>query len=453
MTALQAARKAIVPAYLFLCILLGGSAQSIWGNLALQLIAVALIGWACVAAPTDPGGGRLRVLAGIAIAALALIILQLIPLPPALWTRLPGREIVAEGYGLLGEPLPWLPLSLAPYQTLSSALFLLPPIAIVVAMARLDACRVRWAAGSILAGTLLSVFLGYIQVSTRSPAWYLYDFTNIGSAVGFFANRDHMGTLLLVAIPFIAALLASGFKRERREALPIWIAGASSAVIVLAGIAMNGSLAAVLLALPVIAASALLVGRTSRRFRSFALVGVLFASIVSLALLAESPVQGKLTGTETASIEGRQEIWATSLKAAGAAFPVGTGFGSFEQLFHLHEAPESVTSAYVNHAHNDYLELLVEGGLPAMLIVLAFLAWWAAAARDAWRQGGARLARAATIASLAVLGHGLVDFPLRTSAIAALFAFCLGMMAEPMRGREPVAGGAEERRARHVEIR
>jgi O-antigen ligase len=293
--------------------------------------------------------------------------------------------------------------------------------------------------------------LGYIQVSTRSPQWYLYDITNVGSAVGFFANRDHMGTLLVVSIPFVAGVLANAIKRERQESLPILVAGSTSALIVLAGIAMNGSLAAVLLAFPVIVASALLFGRVSGRMRVLGLIAASCVFVVSVALLADSPVEAKLTGTETASITGRQEIWHTSLEAGSAAFPIGTGFGSFEQVYHLYEPPWSVTNSYVNHAHNDFIELFVEGGLPAALLIAGFLFWWFLAARDVWREGGLPMARAASIASAAILGHSLVDFPLRTTAIAAMFAFCIAILAGASRGereRRSIEG-----QPRHVTIR
>jgi O-antigen ligase len=387
----------------------------------------------------------------IALASVALIALQLIPLSPPLWTGMPGRSVLVDGYRSLGEPLPWLPLSMAPAKTFSCALFLLPPIAIIVSVMRLDACRLSWAVGSILAATVLGVVLGYIQVSTRSPQWYLYDITNVGSAVGFFANRDHMGTLLVVSITFVAGVLANAIKRERQESLPILVAGSTSALIVLAGIAMNGSLAAVLLAFPVIVASALLFGRVSGRMRVLGLIAASCVFVVSVALLADSPVEAKLTGTETASITGRQEIWHTSLEAGSAAFPIGTGFGSFEQVYHLYEAPWSVTNSYVNHAHNDFIELFVEGGLPAALLIAGFLFWWFLAARDVWREGGLPMARAASIASAAILGHSLVDFPLRTTAIAAMFAFCIAILAGASRGereRRSIEG-----QPRHVTIR
>ncbi len=42
---MTALRTAIVPFYILLCIMLGGSAQGIWGNMALQLIGIGIIAW------------------------------------------------------------------------------------------------------------------------------------------------------------------------------------------------------------------------------------------------------------------------------------------------------------------------------------------------------------------------------------------------------------------------
>lgn len=448
-------RQMIGPAYLFLCILIGGSAQAIWGNLILQLIGLVLIGWAAVRSAEGEWRqrGAFRMLCVIALSALSLIALQLVPLPPELWTRLPGRNLLVQGYSSLGENLPWLPISMTPFNSLSCALFLIPPLAIIFATLVLDACRINWAIASILGATLLSIALGYAQVSSKAPGWYLYEFTNLGSAVGFFANRNHMGTLLLTTIPFIALVL-SRQAGDQRKSLPISIAAVASGVFVLLGIAMNGSLAAVSLALPVIAGSILLFRWTSR-FRSVGLAITACAFPLMVALLANSPVEGKLTGTETSSITGRQEIWGTSLKAGAAALPVGTGFGSFVPVYRLYEDPNTVTSTYVIHAHNDFIELFVEGGIPALLLVAIFLFWWTRRVIGAWRPNGSGAARAATIASLAMLAHSVVDYPLRTASMAVIFGFCLALMTR----RSDAATHAEPsippdlRPARHVTIR
>jgi hypothetical protein len=64
-------------------------------------------------------------------------------------------------------------------------------------------------------------------------------------------------------------------------------------------------------------------------------------------------------------------------------------------------------------------------------LILLFLAWWGAAARNAWTAAeNDPFARAASIASATVLLHSLVDFPLRTAAISACFAMCLALLAD-----------------------
>lgn len=446
-------RQLIVPGYLFGCILLGGSAQAIWGNLILQLGALLLIGWAAVWPANDVTRTSSRTLLFLVLGLVSLIALQLVPLPPEVWTRFPGREVVVRGYGLLGEKLPWAPLSLAPVETLSVGLSLLPSIAIIAAILALDVCHAIWALVLIVAATILSIVLGYVQVISGSAGWYLYSITNVGSAVGFFANRNHMGTLLLVAIPCIGALLSAPGKDEIRRSLPRRITGLVAALLVLLGIAMNGSLATILLALPVTIASSLQF-KSTRRFRSVGLMVAAALLVLAVALLEKSPVQGKLIGDETSSITGRQEIWDMALKGGTAAFPVGTGFGSFEQVYRLREDPASVTGKYVNHAHNDVIELLVEGGVPALLLLAAFLWWWTIGAREAWRTGS-QVGRAASIASAAVLAHSLVDYPLRTTAIAATFAFCIAVMGRPSRshGSLEATSPADLRPTRHLMMR
>jgi O-antigen ligase len=89
-----------------------------------------------------------------------------------------------------------------------------------------------------------------------------------------------------------------------------------------------------------------------------------------------------------------------------------------------------VTTTYVNHVHSDWIEIVLETGIFGLALLLAFLAWWTSRAIAIWRASEPdHFARAATIASAAVIAHSLVDYPLRTAAIAAMFAACCAMMA------------------------
>jgi O-antigen ligase len=100
----------------------------------------------------------------------------------------------------------------------------------------------------------------------------------------------------------------------------------------------------------------------------------------------------------------------------------------------MHETQTSMQNTYVNHAHNDWLELLVETGLLGAAVMIAFLLWFARLALRAWRRhnttGGPGV-RAASVVILLLLGHSLVDYPLRSPAMMCVFALACGLMLAP----------------------
>ena len=124
-------------------------------------------------------------------------LLQLIPLPPAIWTVLPNRVPEKEVFELLDRDLPWLPISISPTATWLSALSLLVPLCIFVGTSLLDYRERRRLSLVIVAVTLLSIFLGLGQVSQSvSGSLPLSVVSTSSEAVGFFANRNHFAALL-----------------------------------------------------------------------------------------------------------------------------------------------------------------------------------------------------------------------------------------------------------------
>jgi O-antigen ligase len=124
-----------------------------------------------------------------------------------------------------------------------------------------------------------------------------------------------------------------------------------------------------------------------------------------------------------------------SLRLLSENFVSGSGFGSFVPLYQAHEQPAEMLGNFVNHAHNDWLELAIEGGLPAIALELSFLAWFVFAAVRVWRygQGGktAMLQRAASLIIPLLLAHSCLEFPLRTPALLSLFGFLCGLLCLP----------------------
>ena len=449
-------RQLVIPMYLILCLLLGGSAQGIWGNMVLQLLGVAIIAWALIEPPREPISRPACQLLWLAAAAILLVLAQLIPMPPSLWTQLGGRELIAQGYSILRMPLPALPVSLAPHRTIDALLAAIPPLAILLGVTRLKAFRAAYAAAAILAGTVAGIGLGALQVSGGSGGathWYLYPVTNIGVAVGFFANANHMATLLLISLPFIAAMVraARGSHIQRYSAFVAITAGLG--LLVLIGIALNRSLAGYALVLPVLLGSSVIMIGRKRRLRTALSVLAGLMLVVAVGAIATTGIGRDRLGAEArVSTGSRAEILAPTIAITRDFLPLGSGLGSFRPVYAMHEDPDRVAPTYVVHAHNDYAEWAMEMGASGIVLMILFLGWWARAVVRVWSDGQASaFARAASIASAAVLAHSLVDFPLRTSAIAGCFAFCMALLAD--RRAPPVRNSGDLRPTRHIVVR
>ena len=115
----SAAKSAVAPLYLLACLILGGSTQGVWQNMALQLAGLMIIAWAVAAPAEEPMSSRAKLLLVLAGVAITVVALQQVPLPPALWAH-GSRERLADGFRLLGRSVPDLPVSMTPYASLTT---------------------------------------------------------------------------------------------------------------------------------------------------------------------------------------------------------------------------------------------------------------------------------------------------------------------------------------------
>jgi O-antigen ligase len=150
-----------------------------------------------------------------------------------------------------------------------------------------------------------------------------------------------------------------------------------------------------------------------------------------------TPLHDRMVGSNATSVEERRTMWAETSRAIVDFLPLGSGISTFPEIYQRYEDPLAVTRTVTNHAHNDYLEIALDAGIPAILLLIAFLLWWGKASVTIWRAELAdRYARAATIATAALLLHSIVDYPLRTAALSAVFAACLATMAQPRKRQD-----------------
>ena len=417
--------------YIALCLLVGGSsASAIIPNLVLQLVAVILLVVALVAADgTAPAKPQPFLRAALIVFA-AVAVLQFLPLPPSVWGALPGRGFVAEGFDLLAMEHPWLNLSLAPYNSLASLAWLLPALAAGVIAGRLLDLKSERIAAVIVAVAVLTVPLAAVQfVGGQASGWYLYPHS-FGQGAGFFSNGNHQGTFLLVAIAMVAALSAHFTNRPGHETGGLRLFFGLVLLVLVAGVIMTGSMAAIGLLLVVLPASFLIM--TPRIVLPGPWV-LLAGGLTGLVLVVTLTYLGGEQAGSALAKEGpmsRAGIAATTLTAAWSYFPFGSGIGTFDAVYRMFEDPTQVTTTFINHAHNDYLEILLETGLPGLVGVVLFLVWWTRRSLVLWT--GERkhyFALAASLSVGVVLVHSIVDYPLRTAAVSVLFALCVALMA------------------------
>ena len=281
--------------------------------------------------------------------------------------------------------------------------------------------------------------------------------TNKEQAVGFFANRNHFAAQLYVGLAFVGVWLASSINRliqsrSFHTSATLSLAGAVGFLLVLtAGLAMARSRAGILIAMVVLCGvgTMALVSRDACAGRATRLRIRTVLTILSFSLLLT--LQFGLTQiisrfqTEVAD-DLRWSLNLATSSAVVSALPLGTGLGSFPRVYGVIEDPRASFSAYVNRAHNDLAELLLESGVLGLALIVLFSVWFIRRAIACWSAQPpgtdelyVSLQRAASLAIGGMLIHSLVDYGLRTTSLSTLFAFACGLLTRPPAG---IQGGS-----------
>ncbi len=438
-------------------ILGGGTRGGFLSDAILQLIAIPLLLislWRLIEIPLT---GQMRLALFFCIAIVAIPLVQLIPLPPWLWTALPGRDAAAATFEILGQNAPWMPISVVPYETWLSMLSLIPPLAIFLATMMLPYRERRWLSFVFLAVGVLSVFIGMVQVAQgQESPWRFFEFTNATEAVGFFANRNHFAAFLYCLTLFAAvwALQATvvEFAQGERKLDTVFIVGMIAAftllVVLLAGQVMARSRMG--LGLTIVALfGGLALGASDRRIGSAVGPGKLLAGAVILVVIfsVQFALYRVMERFVVDPLEGARGAFSrNTIEAAIAYMPFGSGLGTFVPVYAMFEKPQdTILGIYANHAHNDVAELWLNTGAFGLALFGMFVVWLALRSVEIWQKRPAEgasqldwnLARAATIVVAVLIVHSFVDYPLRTGAMMAVLAFACGLLVEPPVSAQP----------------
>lgn len=367
---------------------------------------------------------------GLLAAVVAIPLIQLIPLPPAVWTSLPGRDPMVLALELAGLEPGWAPLSVTPDRTWRSALALAPPAAFFLAMLSLSHLNRERLVQFCIVAAIAGILLGAAQLA--SGGLYLWDWAEAGQIRGFFANRNHLASSLLIALPFAVIFGAASLRRRDRRTSTLWF-GALFAGLVVVALAAIRSRAGITLFAPVMLISLVAAWIAAGRGRPgkglLVMVGSIGVALTAVAVLALPPVLARFdTG---GAPEVRFERWPLVAETAQTYLPLGSGMGSFDAVYRSVEPLEELDGSFFNQAHNDYLETWLEAGWLGIGAILAFLVWYARRSWAAWKSPPSRegdLRRAASIGIGILLLHSAGDYPLRTVTLAVVFAMCCGLL-------------------------
>ena len=281
---------------------------------------------------------------------LAVPLLQLVPLPPALWTHLPGRDVVVAAFELIGRRPAWAPLSMAPRATWLSALSLLPPLAVFLSVLTLGEPERRLFSLLAIAFGVASALLGLVQYAQgETSSLRFFEVTNPTSAVGFFANKNHFAALLYSIMPLAAAWLAAGVAATRgssgrgrdpaRAAPLLALAMAVALVVLCVAELIAASRAGLILTLVGLFAALALTANPSRRLKNLAsgrvLIGAL-TGVVGFALLFwGSPALFEVSRRfDVDPLADLRVVFARdTILAAKTLMPVGAGLGAFVPVY------------------------------------------------------------------------------------------------------------------------
>lgn len=389
-------------------------------------------------------------LLGWAAALLIIGLAQLIPLPFSIWTALPFGNDIQNIHSAAGMTNEWRPLSVSPHDTWISLLSLLPPAAIFFSTLHLSDREKTRLLQIVVGLAALSCVLGLWQVATILGYNEASAKPTSVDPTGLFLNRNHFSALLYVTLVVAAAFMIDGWREALSKprhwgnatvfgppALALLIVVMALALIVLAR-----SRAGMVIAIAALLGAAFVATRPdARKLRQGALRWIIVAGAATFVFLSQYAFARIINRFAEDPLEdGRTTIAETAWAAGWSLMPFGTGLGTFVPVYKSIEEPSAaLMGVYVNHAHNDLIEVWMETGIPG-LVMLAFALVWLArrlivlfwSDPSLWHPRGHLLSSAVGIFVVLLLAHSLVDYPLRTGALACVFALGCGILARPI---------------------
>jgi len=366
---------------------------------------------------------KLLIVTGFAFTLYACF--QIIPLPLILLKYIsPEAFRLREFYAL--EPAGTGALSLVPYRSL---LELLKAVAFLTVFSLasiyfISRDRLKdFVKALSLFGFCLAVFAIVQKATWNGRLYWFRDLTMGGEAFGPFVNRNHFAGFIGMIIPLTLGLAITKHSREKK------IFYGFLAVIMSVSLFFSLSRGGVVSFFSGMVLFGFLLVASRLQQKKIWFIGIFVVAVLTyLAWLGVDPIMQRFSQTDITK-EQRLIVWSTTLTASKDFWLTGSGLGTFLNIFPLY-APASVQGGIYDHAHNDYLEFLLETGLGGVILLLCFtglLLWSACKSTFEGRSGIMLMAALSSAMSIAI--HSIFDFNLHILSNLLLFGTVLGMVA------------------------
>ncbi|OGQ95795.1 MAG: hypothetical protein A2521_01145 [Deltaproteobacteria bacterium RIFOXYD12_FULL_57_12] len=382
---------------------------------------------------------------------LGLLFVQLVPLPALLVKLLsPAAYELYQGTIGLVEPVGWLPLSINPESTLPEFFRYTAYAAFYFLTVQLlaDRDRLRSTVQVVVAtaaGIAVQAILQHFLDNGR--IYWLRDAPAGTNFVGPYVYKNHFAGYMEMVLPvamfmFLCHAPRLRYGRNLREKIVLFFDHPHANRQLLFGLAALCMASSLLVSLSrggiISAAAALAVVLLLLMFRLRTVgPGQLFLLLVVAVILAGSwfgwePLMAYFAAMrdgEGGLTNGRFDYWQDSLPLARDFFSFGSGWDTFGNIFPTYRTVAG--DAFISHAHNDYIETFVNGGLTGYLLIAAFWAAFCRAVLPAYQQRREQfniyLYLGCCGGLLALLLHSITDFNFANNANGLYFFFLAGL--------------------------
>jgi len=266
----------------------------------------------------------------------------------------------------------------------------------------------------------LAIFAILQKATWNGKLYWLREIT-VGNPFGPFVNRNHYAGLISMLIPLSLGLAFT--RKEKEKQLLYGFFGLIMAVSLFLSLSRAGIIS--FFAGITIFAVFLSWDKFRGKKRWVLLSFFIFTLFLYLFYLGIDPIIDRFYETDLTR-EARFTVWSGTLNAFKDFYLTGSGLGTFINIFPLYP-PKDMGVIYA-HAHNDYLEFILETGIIGTVLLLLFIfffircmakgKWW-------WETGIIRMSILSSITTMVI--HSIFDFNLHIPSNALMFSAICGM--------------------------